>query len=207
MRRSSQIRPVVGTRELWLDPEFPACDAVVSGLAPSDGDADDTVVWERPSVWTLDPWLNTTGGILFSGGGGVPSPARVRQGSLGDCYLVAAMTVIAERPDLAHRLFPAPYDIRNGSVDVALFHNGERRVVRIDDRLPVHRAVGPDSCELMYAQSTDSNELWVPFVEKAYAKIYGSYDALVGGDIAEALRDLTGAPVLELRPTARAGSE
>jgi hypothetical protein len=209
--RTSKVAPapVIVARKLWSDPDFPVCDAAVSGLAPNDGDASDSVAWERPSVWTLDPWLNKAGGMLFSGPGGVPSPARVRQGSLGDCYLVAAMSVLAERPDLAHRLFPAPYDVRTGRVEVALFHNGERRVVQIDDRLPVHRAVDPDTgdvCELMYAHSTDTNELWVPFVEKAYAKIYGSYDALVGGDIAEALRDLTGAPVLELRPTARGGS-
>jgi calpain-15 len=36
--------------------------------------------------------------------------------------------------------------------------------------------------------------LWVPILEKAYAKAYGSYYALEAGNIDEAIRDLTGAP-------------
>lgn len=41
---------------------------------------------------------------------------------------------------------------------------------------------------------TDQNELWVILLEKAYAKAYGSYWEIVGGDPVHALRDLTGAP-------------
>ena len=41
-------------------------------------------------------------------------------------------------------------------------------------------------------------ELWVLLLEKAYAKMYGSYFTIEGGDPAIALRDLTGAPVAYL---------
>ena len=37
-------------------------------------------------------------------------------------------------------------------------------------------------------------ELWVLLLEKAWAKIWGSYQNIVAGDCSEALRDLTGAP-------------
>ena len=36
--------------------------------------------------------------------------------------------------------------------------------------------------------------MWVLLLEKAYAKAYGSYYTIEGGDPGIALRDLTGAP-------------
>ena len=47
--------------------------------------------------------------------------------------------------------------------------------------------------ELAFSK-TDQNELWVILLEKAYAKAYGSYWEIIGGDPVHALRDLTGAP-------------
>lgn len=41
---------------------------------------------------------------------------------------------------------------------------------------------------------TSQNELWVALLEKAYAKVYGSYHNIIGGDPVYALRDLTGCP-------------
>jgi calpain-15 len=36
--------------------------------------------------------------------------------------------------------------------------------------------------------------MWVILLEKAWAKIHGSYDTIIAGNGAEALRDITGAP-------------
>lgn len=46
----------------------------------------------------------------------------------------------------------------------------------------------------MAFSKTEQNELWVILLEKAYAKVYGNYWDIVGGDPVHALRDLTGAP-------------
>ena len=40
--------------------------------------------------------------------------------------------------------------------------------------------------------------LWASILEKAYAKAHGSYRAISGGEISEALLDLTGAPTLSV---------
>ena len=46
---------------------------------------------------------------------------------------------------------------------------------------------------LAFSRAANS-QLWVCLLEKAYAKAHGSFNAISGGEIAEALLDLTGAP-------------
>jgi Calpain family cysteine protease len=55
-----------------------------------------------------------------------------------------------------------------------------------------------ESQDLAYSKAR-RNQLWVPFLEKAYAKVHGSYSAISGGHIAEAFLDLTGAPTLQIQ--------
>ena len=45
---------------------------------------------------------------------------------------------------------------------------------------------------LHFARSGTEGETWVPLIEKAYAKLHGNYESLVGGLPSEAVEDLTG---------------
>ena len=44
----------------------------------------------------------------------------------------------------------------------------------------------------MYARCDQLNEFWVPLIEKAYAKLHGTYEKINGGTISEAMVDLSG---------------
>ena len=83
-----------------------------------------------------------------------------------------------------------------------LFLDGAWCSITIDDRLPVtdqpRRAELAFDSKLAFSRCGGSNgggqQLWTSLLEKTYAKAHGSYSAISGGEIAEALLDLTGAP-------------
>ena len=65
--------------------------------------------------------------------------------------------------------------------------NDEETVIIIDDWLPIDQYGKPN-----FASGGENGlELWPAILEKAYAKLYGSYSAIVGGKVHVALADLT----------------
>jgi hypothetical protein len=171
------IDECVAQKKLYVDAEFPA-------TAQSIGAAID-VLWLRPSEFMQGK------PVLFSEG---IAPDDILQGSLGDCYFLSSLSVLAERPKRIERLFR--HDIANnvGVHRITLHPNGHRKDVIVDDLFPC----SPVTRKPLFS-GNKGPELWVMLLEKAYAKTFGSYKAIEAGSPAKALVDLTGAPVTLLK--------
>jgi len=61
--------------------------------------------------------------------------------------------------------------------------------VIVDDFLPVI-----NGSRTVFSKLGPDSALWVPILEKAFAKYQGNYENIVGGDPRWAVRTLTGAP-------------
>ena len=114
-------------------------------------------------------------------------PGDVRQGKIGDCWFLAALAVIAERPDLIERVIPSSDEWKKGCYPVRFFFDGRWEIVKVDGFFPYQ------GDKIAFAKGAN-NQLWPSLIEKAYAKAHGSYDAICGGFISEAMLNLTGWP-------------
>jgi len=149
----------------------------------------ENIEWRRPSEF----WDFPSDPPVFLKAGA--SANDVKQGQIGNCWFISALSVLASREELLKGV-TSSLDTTNGvltpetmnkfskGVYPPLFHcyrykgmyvfrffkNFQWLYVIIDDRLP---------CEIdgppVFGQCKELNELWVPLIEKAYAKLHGCY--------------------------------
>lgn len=127
---------------------------------------------------------------LFATSG--PSKNDIFQGSVGDCYFVAALSIVADsEPEHIRKLV---VDLGDGTYAVRFYRGGKARYVRVDGDLYVPTSNQQDP---LYAGLGVEDSVWVPVVEKAYAvfrKSISSYDSIAGGNASkgEKFRDHLG---------------
>ncbi|KAG2392806.1 hypothetical protein C9374_011531 [Naegleria lovaniensis] len=188
------MKKCIETKSLYVDKDFPGTITSICsnedflrnrGIEPS------AVHWMRPKDFckgSLKPELFLAG----------IEPADIRQGRVGDCYFLGAIAVAALHPKLIKALFiPSAYN-EYGIYQIRLFYNGMWREIMIDDYVPMIVSNKIESKTRsnfapLFARSIDIEELWVILLEKAYAKLHGSYEAIEGAhSIREAFEHLTG---------------
>ncbi|XP_032115045.1 calpain-5 [Sapajus apella] len=178
---SALRRDCLRRKVLFEDPLFPATDDSLY----YKGTPGPTVRWKRPKDICKDPRLFVDG----------ISSHDLHQGQVGNCWFVAACSSLASRESLWQKVIPdwkeQEWDPEKPDAYGGIFHFrfwrfGEWVDVVIDDRLPTVNN------QLIYCHSNARNEFWCALVEKAYAKLAGCYQALDGGNTADALVDFTG---------------
>ena len=117
-------------------------------------------------------------------------PNDLRQGGLGNCWLISAFSAVAEFPDKIRALIKQTALSKSGRYVVKLFHPVDEKWTSyvVDDRLPVNK-----HGHLRNVRLSCAGELWPAILEKAMAAMYGNYASLDGGNPYVALKCLTGA--------------
>lgn len=141
--------------------------------------------WNRPEAWS--------GGSKYE----VFSPLKVdpdsvKQGELGDCYLLAPLSSLALKPERVKKLVKMRKVNDQGIYMVTFCLHGVWENITIDNKFPCLPSPGN---QLVFA-SSQYNDIWVPLVEKAWAKIHFGYFNIESGTIEESMHALTGAPVV-----------
>jgi len=185
----------------YVDKEFPP---EASSLGQVSGDAanaeagrsDSSVVWVRAGDFCRQnvnerphyPKLFSTDMCLFQG---KIEAQDILQGALGDCWLLAAMATLAEHEGaIASRFLTQEVDPR-GQYRISLYdpQSKQWRKIIVDDFVPCQRDPrAPDGVmrnrsgmpEALYAHP-NGQEIWALVLEKAMAKLCGSYASIEAG--------------------------
>ncbi|KAM9777650.1 calpain-8-like [Neosynchiropus ocellatus] len=137
------------------------------------------VEWLRPAMLAPAPVFISDGMSRFDFG----------QGRIYDCWFLASIGALTFREQVIKQVIPMDQEFDEeycGLFHFRFWRFGSWIDVVIDDKLPTIDG------KLIFVHSKDPNEFWPALLEKAYAKVCGSYMDMNMGTPEEAMMDFTG---------------
>ncbi|XP_069925825.1 calpain-13-like [Oryctolagus cuniculus] len=172
-------------RQLFEDETFPATASSIGHKLLQEKNLSQ-VEWKRPHDLSVGPPHFILEGV---------SRFDIQQGKAGDCWFLAALGSLTQNPQclekiMKHQSFSHQYA---GIFRFQFWQDGRLVEVVVDDRLPV-----VDNACLFVHPRQGNQEFWPCLLEKAYAKLRGSYSHLHHGYLSDALEDLMGGLVTNI---------
>ncbi|CAI5643278.1 unnamed protein product [Oreochromis niloticus] len=170
--------------ELFVDNEFPPNGRSLGDLPDLSSSQESEVKWLRPADLLRKqgkkdkPAFSKDGMSRFDFG----------QGDVGNCWFLSAISALTFQENLMAQVVPMDQSFENyaGIFHFRFWRFGKWVDVVIDDNLPTIKK------RLLFVSSKCGNEFWAPLLEKAYAKLCGSYADMHAGFPSEACKDFTG---------------
>ncbi|EPY42995.1 calpain-like cysteine peptidase [Angomonas deanei] len=171
---------------MFIDPEFPPEQASIETGAKKPMKQ---LAWARPQMFLPEEMADQIRLFRIP-----PIPGKVDAGDLGDSWVMCSVAAVTEDKGRLVGMFRHPdgkeaaqREHAVGAYRVTFCKNGWWRTVLVDSYLPVSGG------RPKYAKSmNDPAEIWPSILEKAYAKLHGSYARIITGDPLHALHDMTG---------------
>jgi len=175
-------RQCVKKGEMWEDTDFTTTQtSIFYHQSPPF-----QFTWKRPKDLDTNPVFIREGTSVLD----------VVPGKLGDRWLVSTLACLYLSKGFFYRVVPADQAFEPsinasasgycGAFRFRVWWCGEWVEVTVDDRLPTVNG------RLVFAHCSNSAQYWPCLLEKAYAKLHGSYEALKYGSTLDGLADLTG---------------
>ncbi|EFC39198.1 predicted protein [Naegleria gruberi] len=148
---SDLVKTKIESGEVFVDPDFPAETDVSVYESSFSGKRIEDIKWSRASEILGHNYEIFCDGI---------SADDIKQGCLGDCWMLSAVAAIAAQPYLIERLFSTRSVNKAGIYELNICTGGEWTRVVVDDLFPT------DQYNNSLFAHNHSAELWVMLLEK-----------------------------------------
>ena len=115
-------------------------------------------------------------------------PEDIVQGYIGNCWIMAAVSALAERDNRITNFMVSDAISPNGIYAINLYALGVPFTMVLDDWMAM------SGSNTIFASIGRDGSVWGALVEKAFAKYYGNYTRTVAGLMADAVTALNGSP-------------